>query len=94
VRCGNAEISVVDIDIPGKGVGYSVRVSGDPFAGESGFRPDQYLCHFSRPGELGQARVAEWTLAHPAVSYCTVGLRSDAREPGKFPSSKNRFVAQ
>jgi hypothetical protein len=45
-RC---EIGVGKIGIPRKGVGYFVRVAWNPFAGESRFRPDQYLCQFFDP---------------------------------------------
>jgi hypothetical protein len=76
----NHEISVGEISIPRKGVGYFVRFSGDPFAGKSGLRPDQYLCKFSRSGEMGQARVVENALGCLAVGCCAVGLRPDAGE--------------
>jgi hypothetical protein len=62
------EIGVGDVVIPRKGVGYFLRVSGDPFPCESDFRPDQYLCQFSLSG------VVKTGLVHPAVGCYAVVL--------------------
>jgi hypothetical protein len=45
----SCEIGVGEIGFPRKKVGYFVRLSVDPFAGESGFHPDQYICQSFDP---------------------------------------------
>jgi hypothetical protein len=80
----SGDIGVGEIGIPRKGVGYFVRVAWNLFACELGFRPDQYLCQFSRYGEMGRVRVVETALLHSAVGCCAVRLGPDAGELGEI----------
>jgi hypothetical protein len=69
--------------VPLEGASATLFVRRDPLTCESGFRPDQYLCQFSRSGEMGIANVVEASCI--SLSFVVrISLRPDAEEIGRF----------